>query len=250
MPLIFSSLYEAHMDRGEWARRARQIFLGTLFPLLALIAYFHSIYGVWTPLGAHHEPFNSLFRLKHFWDGFFGLLFDQECGLWFHFPVFALTVAGGFLMAHSRNPLRGMVLGTLVFFYLFMSFYENLGLTPATRYIVGVTPLLMLTLYPVFESLNGKGGWARLGFLTFGIGVSINWLLAAVPWMRYNKLDGVNFILKIASGFIHLPLNEFEPAFQAPVVEWKSYLLSGFWLMTVMVLSALFIRLHKTSGKG
>ena len=75
------------------------------------------------------------------------------------------------LLFPSQNPLRRLVLGTFGFFYIFMCFYENLGLTPAARYMVGVTPLMMVILYPVFEKIRCNEIWYRLSMALFGIGI-------------------------------------------------------------------------------
>lgn len=241
VPFGLITLYETGKDKerlAAWGKLAG----GFLLPVAALAVYFHSLYGVWTPLGAHNEPFTSLFRLGHFWDGFFGLVLDQECGLWFHFPVFGMAVTGGAILWLSKNPLRYMAIGTLLFFYLFMSFYENLGLTPATRYMVGITPLWLLALYPAVERLKKGEGWTWLTVFSFSVGVFVNWILAAVPWMRYNKLEGENWILKIAGSFLHLDLTAADPAFQAPIVTMKSYLISAFWVGMTVVLTVWFLR--------
>ncbi|HVZ79590.1 MAG TPA: hypothetical protein VHE12_02170 [bacterium] len=205
--------------------------VGFAIPVALLSLYFRVLYGVWTPLGAHNEPFTSLFRLDHFWNGFFGLLLDQECGLWFHFPAFGLAVTGGALLWMGKKPLGRLVVATSLFFYLFMSFYENLGLTPAARYWVGLTPMLLVMIHPAVEDLKNDGWGKRLALLSVAVGVLVDWLLAAVPWMRYNKLEGENMILKIAGGFLHLPLASWEPAFQAPVVAWQSYVVGAFWVL-------------------
>ncbi len=104
-PFLSFTLFEIWKDRKY--RKAQLVKFGAGFgaPVLFLIIYFYSLYGVLTPLGAHNEPFTSLFRLGHFWDGFFGLLLDQECGLWFYFPIFGLVVTGGVVLWRSRNPL-------------------------------------------------------------------------------------------------------------------------------------------------
>jgi hypothetical protein len=211
-------------------------------PTALLVLYFHAIYGVWTPLGAHNEAFESLFPLGHFWIGFFGLILDQECGLWFHFPIFALALTGGVILWRSKNSLRTLTLGTFLFYYLFMSFYENLGLTPATRYMVSVTPLLLFFLYPVLNKMKEFRTWEVLAIVSFLAGSVINWILAVVPWMRYNKLDGENMMLKIAGGFLHRSLTALEPAFQAPVLQTYSYVLSAFWFVLTVVLTFWFIR--------
>ncbi len=231
------------------AKDIGKLLVGFAVPVILLTVYFYHIYGVFTPLGAHNEPFTSLFRLSHFWDGFFGLLMDQECGLWFHFPIFGMVLMGGAVLYHSKNPLRLMVLGVLGFYYFFMCFYENLGLTPATRYWVGVTPLLLFAIYPAIEKMKLWDVWARLTVLSFAVGVLVNWLLAAVPWMRYNKLNGENWILKIAGHFLQMPLTAMNPAFQTPVVEMKSYIMSAIPMAITLALTIRFLRDKKVISK-
>jgi hypothetical protein len=249
IPFLFFALFEILKDKKNRMVQAGRLGIGFGAPITLLVVYFYSLYGVLTPLGAHNEPFTSLFRLSHFWDGFFGLLLDQECGLWFHFPIFGMAVTGGVVLWRSQNPLRYAVVGILLFYYLFMSFYENLGLTPATRYWVGVTPLLLVALYPALERIKKWEGWAWLTALSLFAGVFVNWLLAAVPWMRYNKLNGENWILKIAGSFLHLPLTGMNPAFQAPVVEMKSYFMSALTMAVTLGLSFWFLKEKKVVDK-
>ena len=250
LPFLLFTVIEIWKDPKNRMAQMGKFGIGFGIPVLLLVAYFYHLYGVWTPLGAHNEPFTSLFRLGHFWDGFFGLLLDQECGLWFHFPIFGLAVTGGVLLWRSTNPLGLLVVWTLLFYYLFMSFYENLGLTPATRYWVGVTPILLVATYPAIERIKKWEGWAWLSVLSLAAGVFVNWRLAAIPWLlRYNKLDGENWILKIGGAFLHLPLTAMNPAFQAPVVEMKSYLASAFTMAVTLGLSFWFLKEKKAARK-
>lgn len=242
IPFLLSAAYAIWKDRKGWKGKGRRLAAGLGIPLLLLSVYFHVLYGVWTPLGAHNEPFTSLFRLGHFWDGFFGLILDQECGLWFHFPVFAMAFTGGVVLFRSKARAGSAAVGVFVFFYLFMSFYENLGLTPATRYMVGVTPLLLLMLYPVLDKMKKWDIWVALTLVPFLLGVLVNWVLAAIPWMRYNKLEGENWILKIAGNYLGLPLPSWEPSYQGPMIHSQSYFLGAFWVIVTVVLTALFLR--------
>ena len=125
-----------------------------------------------------------------------------------------------------------------------MCFYENLGLTPAARYILRITLLLLILLYPVLKRLRQRSGRFKL-FVLFGIGAAVNWVLAAVPWMRYNRLQGENWILKILGDRLGLPFTQLEPAFHAVPVETKTFLLSVFWVALCLVLTVWFL-----SGKG
>src|SRR5665213_200844 len=241
--LVFLAIELWNHPKDRW-KEIKVLAAGFAIPTALLAVYFYVIYGVWTPLGAHNEPFTSLFRLSHFWVGFFGLVLDQECGLWFYFAIFGMTLAGGLMLMSSKNPLRYLVVGTFVFYYLFMCFYENLGLTPGTRYMVGVTPLMLFMLYHAFAKLKFNA-WEILTLVSFTGGALINWALAVVPWMRYNKLDGENMMLKVLGGIVHLPLTESQPAFQAAVISPHSYYISIFWFTITVVLSVWFWRENK-----
>lgn len=241
--LVFLGIELWNHPKNRW-NEIKLLAAGVAIPTALLAVYFYVIYGVWTPLGAHNEPFTSLFRLSHFWVGFFGLVLDQECGLWFYFAIFGMTLAGGLMLMSSKNPLRHLVVWTFVFYYLFMCFYENLGLTPGTRYMVGVTPLMLFMLYHAFAKLKFSA-WEILTLVSFVGGTLINWVLAVVPWMRYNKLDGENMMLKVLGGIVHLPLTESQPAFQAAVISSHSYYISIFWFSVTVVLSVWFWRENK-----
>jgi hypothetical protein len=222
--------------------------VGFLAPVAALALYFHSIYGVWTPLGAHNESFFSLFPLGRFFIGFFGLALDQECGLWFHFPVFALVPAGLWLVFRSKGPFKTGAPFLFLFYYLAMSFYENIGETPAARFMAGVTPFLLILIYPVIAKALKREYWNYGVIFLITVGGAVNWILAAVPWMRYNKLEGENWILKIIGGVLHLPLTRLEPSFNLSPVEPRSYILSVFWLAVTALLTAWFLKQQSRKG--
>jgi hypothetical protein len=244
IPILIFLAFEFWNDRNIRWNEIKFLAAGFAIPTVLLALYFHVLYGVWTPLGAHNEAFTSLFRLDHFWIGFFGLVLDQECGLWFYFAIFGMTLAGGLMLWSSKNPIRHLVVWTFLFYYIFMSFYENLGLTPGTRYMVSITPLMLFMLYAAFEKLKFSI-WEILTLISFVGGVVINWVLAVVPWMRYNKLDGENMMLKILGGIVHLPLTRSQPSFQAAVISSHSYFISVFWFTVTVVLSVWFWRQNK-----
>ncbi len=123
-----------------------------------------------------------------------------------------------------------------------MSFYENLGLTPATRYMVGVTPLLLFAIYPVLERMKRFYLWEALTLFSFTTGVLINWILAVIPWMRYNKLEGENLMLKTGGNLLGIPLPSLEPSFQSAIIPLHSYVLSAVWILVTIGLTVLFIK--------
>jgi len=62
-----------------------------------------------------------------------------------------------------------------------------------------------------------------------------------VPWMRYNRLQGENWIVKLTGERIGLPLAQWEPAFHATPIQFKSYVLSAFWVVVCISLTAWFL---------
>ena len=245
--LVFVGLSLWRLKKDRERSIVRFVF-GFLAPVAGLVLYFHSIYGDWTPLGAHNESFFSLFPLNRFFTGFFGLALDQECGLWFHFPIFALVPTGLWLVFQSKSPLKAGVPLLFLFYYLAMSFYENIGETPAARFMAGVTPLLLILIYPVVEKALKREYWNYGTLFLAAVGGAVNWILAAVPWMRYNKLEGENWILKIIGGILHLPLTHWEPSFNLSPVEPRSYILGVFWMGVTAALTLWFLK--KPSRKG
>lgn len=145
-------------------------------------------------------------------------------------------------MMRARHSLGAMAVGACAFYYLFMSFYENLGLTPATRYMVGLTPLLLMMMVPALERMKKWDFWAWSTLAAAISGALMGWVLTAVPWMRYNKLQGENWVLKIAGDFLGVPLCEAQPAFNVPAVEWESYTIGALWVAVTVVLTVWFAR--------
>jgi hypothetical protein len=135
-----------------------------------------------------------------------------------------------------------------LFYYLAMSFYENIGETPASRFMVGVTPLLVVLIYPVVAKAMKREYWNYAVVFLVAVGAAVNWILAAVPWMRYNKLAGENWVLKIAGGVFHLPLTLWEPGFNLSPVEPRSYILSIFWMAVTAALTVWFLKQRSRKG--
>ncbi len=238
--------------RARWSpREIGRLLLGCSVPALALALVYSALYGVWTPLGAHHEGLGSLFSPARFHINFPGLLLDQEAGLWFYFPVFATIPAGWILGWRRGRGLFQSACFTLAFYYLCMSFYQNLGLQPAARFLAPVTPLMLLAMAPALEALAASGAfWRRLALCLFAVSAFLNLLLAAVPWMRFNRLEGSAWVLQVAERLTGLPWARWEPAFHAPNAEWRSVVLSLFWIVGVGVLTAVFVKKRVGGGRA
>ncbi len=224
-------------------REARRILGGLLTLALPLAWTFHELYGVWTPLGAHHEGMGSLFPFDRFGVNFPGLLTDQEAGLWSYFPILALVPAGWVLGWKRGSGLWRSASIVLLVYYGSMSFYENLGLQPAARFLAPLTPLLLAVLAPALEALEkSKKPWRVTAMGLFGISAGLNLSLAALPWMRYNPLKGSSWVLQLGQDLTGWPLPQGAPSFHALPIETRSYLLGWGALVAVALLTAWFVR--------
>ena len=222
---------------------ARRILGGGLTLALPLAWAFHELYGVWTPLGAHHEGMGSLFPLDRFLVDFPGLLTDQEAGLWFYFPILALVPAGLALGWRRGSGLWRSASIVLLAYYGAMSFYENLGLQPAARFLAPLTPLLLASLAPVLEVLEkSRKAWRVTALGLFGTTAGLNLSLAAVPWMRYNPLKGSSWVLQLGQAFTGYLLPQWAPSFHAVPIETRTYILGWGALAAAALLTAWFVR--------
>jgi hypothetical protein len=227
-------------------KTVRGFALAFFAPLLLLAIYFMGVYGVWSPLGAHHESFESLFLIERFPINVCGLFLDQEAGLWFYFPVFIFLPAGMILGWKRRGFLFKAAVSTTIFYFFTMCFYQNLGLTPPARYWVSLTPLLLLLIAPAVQRLGRKRmAWKRTAGIFYATGVLLAYGFAVVPWMRYSKLQGEAWVLCIARKFTGLPWPLWEPSFHSQPVEMRSYLLSMLGFAVVAGLTALFLKIGR-----
>jgi hypothetical protein len=227
---------------GISSKTAGRFSLAFLIPIVLLILYFLNIYGVWTPLGAHHESFSSLFPIERFPINFPGLLLDQEVGLWFYFPIFALLPVGVLLGWKRQGLLFKTVSASVLFYFFAMCFYQNLGLQPAARYFAPMVPWMLVAMAPAFQALDRVPVfWKRLVGFLWVVTALLSYCFAAVPWMRYGKLQGEAWILVIARKFTGLPWPQWEPSFHAPILEPRSFALSAFWMAVVAFLSWRFL---------
>lgn len=241
-PALLYIFYQWNERRTPW-RSVREQVAVFLLPLAAMVAFFVGVYEVWTPLGAHHEAFGSLFSFDRAAIGWSGLLVDQEAGLWAYFPVFVFVPAGILLGWSKRGEAFQAAAFSLIGYYLAMSFYQNLGLTPPARYFAPLVPCLLVALAPALQALDKVPAfWRRLALALGVVSFALNLALAAVPWLRYNKLEGQSWVLEFARKATGLPWSSWVPSFHATPLADRSFIQGGGLLVAAAVLCWLFVR--------
>jgi hypothetical protein len=163
------------------------------------------------------------------WLAALGLLVDQEFGLLFYAPAWALAAAGvPALWRRQRGATVGLL--ALVAFYLLVvlkyRWYQwDAGWTPPPRFILPAAPLLIPFVAAAIEALRGP---ALAVFYTVCLAWSgvLTWWLALVPFWRYNGLTGRSTVLRVAGEWLGLDLARFLPSLWAPS-RWTWVVLVG-----------------------
>ena len=173
------------------------------------------------------------------WDGYrtvalIGLLADQEFGLLFYAPHYVLA-AVGLPLLWRRRPRAGLALVGLVGFYLLVLVQHrwmqwDAGWTPPPRFVVPVAPLLVPLVAEVFERGRGRTLAAANTVWLVWSG-TLAFVLAVVPFWRYNGLIGRSTVLQLAGARLGLDLARFLPSLRAPTR----------WTWVVLALGALIV---------
>jgi hypothetical protein len=167
---------------------------------------------------------------------FFGLFFDQEFGLFFYTPLFILIFAGYYFLYKQKKEIFYNLIIILLPFLFFISMWGEWrgGGGSSPRFFL---PLIFTIIIPVAAAIYNcrdiltKKIFYFLAFLNF----IMSFFVFLIPWFRWNKGDGANWILKILSSFINFNLTEFFPSFW--VIKKHTILSLIFWVIVILILN-------------
>jgi len=144
--------------------------------------------------------------------GFSGIFFDQEFGLFFYIPVFFLLPAGFFFLYKIRRDIFYSLIFIFVPFLLFISSWGEWrgGGGASARFFIPIIFCLCIPIGAIFYYCKDKKNYL-LKILT-GMGFILSYIMLLVPWFRWNKGEGYNWILKIISSFINIDIYKFFPS--------------------------------------
>ena len=167
--------------------------------------------------------------LSNFPRAILGLFFDQEFGLLIYAPIYVLTGLG--LLLLKKTELRSfrktgfILLAELLFFGAIGEWRGGGGSAP--RFLVPLHFLFAVCLGRVLAGPSAKP-LSRLVVLLSGWGFVFSFLLVWIPWMRWNKGLGSNWVFTIAERAVRAPLYRFFPSLWAGG-DW-GLVLALFWL--------------------
>ena len=223
------------------SRHRRALALG----LLGAVAVAGAIVLAINPLPRVFPRFqgtDALWRILSTWNGTMpraslGLVADQEFGLLYYGPHWVLA-APGFVLLWRRRREAAIGLVAITLFYLAVLvkwrwMQWDAGWTPPPRFILCVIPLLVPFVVEVFDACRG---WVLAAVNTLCLlwsGV-IAFVLAVVPFWRYNNLDGRTTLLQIAGDAAGLDLARFFPSLRFPTPwTWIVLAVGGALLLSV-----------------
>lgn len=257
-PLFIYFLYQAYRDRAAFRQRWRNYLL-MLLPIVAcaiffvihdLIVYHTVLPGLEVYIGFADQP---LF-------GQFGLLLDQQYGLFIAAPILILSIVGIILMAIRRGWRGELFWHALLFvpyFALISSFLLWWGeWGPPARYLVSLEPLLVLPFALALDRIRTFGYkiiytvlMAPTLAILFAYIVQPQWMYGpsgesnllldvVFPWLAKqtnNSLDSLkveNFLPAFVESYYNKPTLQYIPSLR------QAWMVS-LWVMGVIVLLVL-----------
>jgi hypothetical protein len=150
-------------------------------------------------------------------NGFIGILMDQEFGLFFYTPVYALIFSGLILLYRNSKKMLVYNLMMIVPIYLIMSCWIDWrgGGGASPRFLVPVITFFVIPLSELFADCENTKKERLFGYAA-AAGFVMSLFMMLVPWFRWNKGFGQNWAVKIVSGFIHRDLSILFPSLWAP----------------------------------
>jgi len=165
-----------------------------------------------------------------------GLFFDQEFGLFFYTPLFILIPAGYYFLYKIRKDVFYSLLLVFIPFLAFICSWDwRGGGGSSPRFFV---PLIFTLIIPTGALLVRNKDKILLYLLTV-TGFIMSSVMLLIPWFRWNKGYGDNWILKTISSFINFDITGFFPSI--PVSGKFEILPLIFWAVVVVILNVFVI---------
>jgi hypothetical protein len=147
------------------------------------------------------EAFN--FRLT----GILGIFLDQEFGLLFYAPFLIFIFSGFYFLYKEDKKIFYYTFLILIPYYFFISSWKiwNGGGGSSNRFFVAVIFIFIILFLAVYKNIKDKFS-KKIIDLSIGLGFIISFIIFLIPWFRWNKGFGENWILKILSQITHFKI--------------------------------------------
>ncbi len=173
---------------------------------------------------------------------------DRQQGLLFFSPVFLLSFAGAALL--FKNSRAAAVEAAVIFvpYFILITSWDDWGTgNSAPRYFIQIMFLFAACMAALFASMRDK----RLSAAVKGLcayGFLISCVIAIVPWFRWDKSGGENWVLSILSSVFKSDISGALPSFKNTMPHISVTL---FWVAAVAALNiaAYFLTRSRAGAK-
>ncbi len=192
-----------------------------LVPLaIAAVGYLYSCYymygGLFSPVAFEAKGLRGYFQsfsLTNLSLSSLYLLFDQQGGLLFFSPIYCLAFLGvalGIRFYRRQSLLLLTIVGCYFLLYLVSCPSGGEGWSPPCRYLLTITPLLII--FVAFALKHCRGEFFQFVWWILGsIGFLIAFILTAIAHLRYPWTPGRNQILGLVGRLFHVDLSGLFP---------------------------------------
>ncbi len=208
---IFIILIFIIENRNETLKILKFVFV-QIISIFSLFIFNYMHYKVLIPRQTKEEiAFFDAFKLRL--DGMLGLFLDQEFGLFFYTPLFIFIFAGFYFLYKENRKIFYYMSMLFLPYYLFISSWTlwNGGGGASNRFLIPVFFIFVILIFSVFNNLKDK-----ILKNIFYTGLILNFLFSfiiiSIPWFRWNKGFGENWILKIISDIIKINISDLFPS--------------------------------------
>ena len=180
---------------------------------------FYVMYGDFNPTVVYGGSQGAELAWLNVPRGLLGLSFDQEYGLLPYSPIFAVSVAGAWVMALRRNA-RGYLIGVLLVVAPFLAsttqyyMWWGGGSAPA-RFVVPVLPLLAPMIAVAIRDLRGVAARSAIALaLVYSVLAFVVVVARPGAMLMYNDRDGTGRLVETVQAGV--PLTAMLPSFIDP----------------------------------
>ncbi len=213
------------------------------FSIVLLFAFNLMVFNALIPRQTRADiPVNEAFGVNI--NGILGLFLDCEFGLFIYTPVLLFCGAGAwFLYRDNRKIFYYIVLLFVPYFILissWKSWYGGGGSSP--RFFMAVIFVFFVMLAAVYRNIK-----SRININLFRFFIFLSFLVSAsiflVPWFRWSRGKGENWILKFLSEFSGIDFNAFFPSFVVPAEH--NTVITAAWVIVIAALNLFVIFVEK-----
>jgi hypothetical protein len=189
-----------------------------IFSLMTYILFNMKVYG--TPFikyAGGNQSFFENFNGANILSALAGILYDQEFGIFTYTPVFAIMFAGAYLLhKYNRKTFYELLIVFVPYFAMILAWVDWRGGGGASpRFLVPLIFVFSFLTAAVIDRIQDRTARITFWFMTLS-GFFMSAFIFFIPWFRWNKGFGENWVFMFISRMTHVPFSKLFPSLWRP----------------------------------